>query len=314
MKLKKPPIIFLGILAVIAGLAVHFLFRIENFLKFRSIYAPCEKPIAYALGTFDAKFGLSKETFLSAIKEAEAVWEKPVGKELFVYTSSGNEKLKVNLVYDYRQQATGVLKNLGIVVKEDRTSYDQLKAKYDAFNKEYLGVKAEYDARLIPFTERRNAYDREVDYWNKQGGAPERDYKKLQEEKTALQAELAEIQKLEVKLNDYTNDINSLAVVLNRLAVSLNLNVENYNEVGASRGEEFTEGDYQENGAGRKINIYEFSSRDKLVRLLAHELGHALGLPHVEDPKAIMYELNTSMNEKLTSDDIKALKARCAIN
>ncbi|MCR4331047.1 MAG: matrixin family metalloprotease, partial [Patescibacteria group bacterium] len=275
------------------------------------LYAPCEKPITYTLGSFDDRFGLSREAFLSAIEEAEAVWEKPIGKELFTYEESG--KLKVNLIYDYRQQATNKLEGLGIVVKENRASYDELKAKYEALSREYTRAKADYDVRVASFTEKKDSYDQEVQYWNKKGGAPKKEYEQLQEEKTALQTELAEIQRLEVSLHEDVENINSLVVVLNRLVISLNLSVEKYNEIGASRGEEFTEGDYQESGGKQEINIYEFSNRDKLVRVLAHEFGHALGLQHVENPQAIMYRLNTSTNEKLTDDDLKELKARCAI-
>jgi len=108
-------------------------------------------------------------------------------------------------------------------------------------------------------------------------------------------------------------EINALAVVLNRLVVSLNLSVEKYNTVSVSRGESFQEGVYSTDGVNHEIDVYEFSNRESLVRVLAHELGHAIGLEHLEDPKAIMYKFNESGTEKLTEADLVALKIKCKI-
>src|SRR3989338_684572 len=76
--------------------------------------APCEKPIPYELGTFDPKFNISKDYFLTALKDAEAIWEKSITKDLFAYTPESPREgiLKINLIYDYRQQATDKLKSL----------------------------------------------------------------------------------------------------------------------------------------------------------------------------------------------------------
>src|SRR5436190_875481 len=80
--------------------------------EFEARYFPCRQPIAYSLGQFDTKFGISKTDFLSAVATAEAIWEKPIGKELFNYTPDG--ALKINLIYDARQDATTKLKSMGI--------------------------------------------------------------------------------------------------------------------------------------------------------------------------------------------------------
>jgi len=46
--------------------------------------------------------------------------------------------------------------------------------------------------------------------------------------------------------------------------------------------------------------------------VLAHEMGHALGLEHVADAQAIMYKINQGKRLSLTEDDIAALNAQCA--
>ena len=42
-------------------------------------------------------------------------------------------------------------------------------------------------------------------------------------------------------------------------------------------------------------------------------MGHATGLEHVDDKKAIKYRLNNGVNEKLATTDIVALKKLCWI-
>ncbi|MDO8561237.1 MAG: matrixin family metalloprotease [bacterium] len=306
------------IITLLALGALVYVFRapIEKNLErlvanLEATFIPCQKPIQYSLGTFDSRFGLSKQDFLGAVKEAEAIWEKPIGKELFSYSSDG--PLAVNLIYDYRQEATSKLRNLGLAVDESRASYDALDAKYTQVKSLLTKAQAEFDSKAAALKKRLDAYNREVEFWNTKGGAPKAEFARLEAERAGIDSDSAAAEALLGKVNGYVDEVNALVVVLNSMANALNIDVNKYNTIGASRGEEFTEGDYQSDESGQEINIYEFSSRAKLVRVLAHELGHALGLEHVAGKTSIMYKLNQSTSEKLSADDLAELKSRCGI-
>ena len=287
---------------------------VENFiveLGFKS--APCENPIPYTLDTFDTRFDISKSYFLDALEEAEKIWEKPLSQELFTYQEDGSkdDTLKINLIYDYRQEATSKLASLGIVVKDNEDSYNTLKIKFTELKAEFETAKKSYNAQVENYNEKQAAFEKEVKYWNDRGGAPKKEYEALEAEKTVLNREASKLQSLQMEINEMAAEINALVVVLNRLARSLNISVEKYNTIDASLGESFEEGIYQSDGNSAKINIYEFSNREKLVRILAHEFGHALELPHVNDSKAIMYEFNQGKSVTLAAIDLEMLKEKC---
>jgi len=274
--------------------------------------APCQKPLQYSLGSFDNKFGISQEDFLSDVEKAEAIWEKVLNKNLFQYHPEG--KLKLNLTYDYRQDATDKLKDLGLTIDNTKESYDQIKAEYQKLSAKYNSDNSALEALVAEFKARKQKYDTDVAYWNKRGGASKDTYESMTAERESLQALVDKINKTQDALNKEANNINAVIDTLNKIAKEINVGVQTYNKIGQSTGEEFSEGLYISDPTGTRIDIFQFNDRAQLVRLLTHELGHALGMEHINDPDSIMYRLNESKNLTTTAADIAELKSVCRIN
>lgn len=298
------------------ALIIGLIFFFENDIKLAQknlvkIISPCAKPLEYSLGDFDSRFGLSREDFLKTIEQAAEIWQEPVNKKLFNYDSGG--ALKINLIYDARQAATDKLKKLGLNIHNDKTSYEILKAKYSSFDKIYNQQKAELDGLIKYYEEQKANYEDEVKAANKRGGVNPEEYAILEQEKKDLNKLADSIKQKQAEANKAAGDINAIVSVINKLIRELNLSAGSYNNIGEKAAGEFQEGQYASDAAGDRIDIYQFDDREALIRVLAHELGHALGLEHVDNQQAIMYRLNESGNDRITADDITALKAICPI-
>ncbi len=70
------------------------------------------------------------------------------------------------------------------------------------------------------------------------------------------------------------------------------------------------EGIYISDENGRRIIIYFNISKNELVHTLAHEMGHALGIGHINSTTSIMYSRTTEILS-LSNDDLTALSTVC---
>ncbi len=303
------------VLIVLLGIAGYFgyTYRVQVQVALRQLAAkvrPCQSPITYSIGSVDPRFGISEKILVAHLKEAEMIWEKPSSKDLFEYTASGGDVV-VNLVYDDRQAATDKLRAAGIQIDRSKATYGALKARYDTLSAHLETAQAQHEQDVLAYKRHEATYNAKVESWNKRGGAPKQAYEQLQQEKAQLEQELRDVRAEEARLSADIDILNALATTLNQLIVQLNLNVRQYNQVGASQGE-FEDGRYVSAAGVRKIDIYEYSSHNVLVRVLAHEIGHALGLEHVADTEAIMYKINHGERLTLAPDDVAALNLLCS--
>lgn len=298
------------------ALGAGYVYHAEVLTAARQLYAlalPCTMPITYSLGSIDPRFGISSSSLLAALSASEAVWESELDRELFRYTESGGQVM-VHFMYDDRQATFDKLRSLGVVVTNTKASYDEAEAEYQRLRAAYEVKRQQFDAANEAFKRDVAAYEAEVKRVNARGGARGEEYARLQAQKAALDSQHASLLASEKALNAEVASLNGMVTTLNRLAARVNEGASAYNETAGGSHEEFEEAEYRSAAGEAAITVYEFDTRARLERVLAHELGHALGLDHVEGEASIMYRLNQSANQEATAEDIAELNRACRIS
>ena len=273
----------------------------------RQRQATCHAPILYRIGHVDTRFGLSESEVRAAVEQADRLWGNALGRKLFEHSYTA--KLTINFVFDTRQQTTHVQRRLLPRLQQTEAAHADVAQSYATWRRIYDDKLTAYEAVHMAQQERVQAYNAQVQQWNAQGGAPVQVQKTLAAERAQIEARQAQLAADRAELREIVETLNSLADRDKALAETYAKQVQSYNALyGESR--QFHKGEYN----GKDITIYQYHDTLDLTLVLAHELGHALGLAHVDDPKAVMHALLSDQDLEtliLTTADVRALKTAC---
>lgn len=292
--------LIITIYAVVIILSLSFFYEAE--VKF---FSPCGTPKTFEVERLDKGFNYSHIEIEKQSKIVAETWNKAAGHEVLKYEKGG--QIKVRFIYDERQRETirkniiaEKIRNQEKKLKADKTEITNLKNKYQTdlktINLEEVNLKNDYAK-----------FNEQIETVNNRGGATEQEAENFNLLRQSLDSREQVLNTKIVNLNSLKDTINNLVNLHNNKVESVNQVVKTYNSFS---GTDFEKGIYKSNGT---IEIYEFEDNNSLKRVLAHELGHALGLEHTNVTNSVMYYLDEMEGFSITPTDVVELKKACKI-
>ncbi|MFW6202470.1 MAG: hypothetical protein ACOC8B_07820, partial [Gemmatimonadota bacterium] len=246
---------------------------------------PCVESLRWRVGHIDPRFELSREELRESVETAIGVWETAAGRTFFEHDTV--DGWPIELVYDDRQALRSDRDSRRERLEARDAEIGRREREHAREVRELRRAREGYHRRVAGLREEVRLHNATVERWNERGGAPPAVRSRLDDRTATIEAERAELGRLADSLERRTATLEAEAEAIERAIDELNALAREYGE---SAPDTMRSGSFSETvvtRAGlrvrteRRLTIYQFGSRSELVRVLTHELGHALGLDHL---------------------------------
>jgi len=258
----------------------------------------CERGVTYTITSIDESYDLEEVELISIIDDAANIWEEEIGYPVFTHTNNDAD-VEVNLIFDERQESTLRERDAREALENKEDSIESIQESLKRDSREIDRIKSE-------FTALQRSYESEKQRLAGLRGNPEQ----YNTQVARVNSLVSQISSKQAQLNNLITSYNARVSDADKKVKDFNNTVGLYNNNYAGEGESFDKGDY---GSG-VLNLYQYEDRGDLVLLVAHELGHVLGIGHVENSRSIMHFSLEDQNSKritLTDEDKAALVSVC---
>jgi len=274
---------------------------------------------------------ISKPELRNILNEIEILFESQLGFDVFNYSNTGKPidilYIKPQLIEKRIVSKTKRLNRQKIQIEEIQKSLPSEQLRIEEYQKNLQ----KFASHIIERTDAVNAYVKNI---NKQRNYTSTQYKNAQlivkEKQERVKREIKNLRKERRVLRRMNDKYNRKVSKMNRLINSYNRLINDISRMNRSiqkvKGKTFGLKEirlktYFENGkkvkkrtvknSMTKIEIYGFEGISKLKAVLAHEIAHLVGIPHINVKNALMNPIlqkNQIQKLSLTKEDIRNFK------
>ena len=269
----------------------------------------CARVISLRVGDIDPQFNLDTAVIQRAIGRAAEEWNSRAGVTLFSISMTGD--VPVNFLFDGRQDELDQL-------KATEASIDSELARLKAEQAKRVAESESIDRHVKELEGERNRYEREVAVFNadvarieSEGAITPQVRAEMTRRRDALQALRGDLEASSSRITNEINEYNQRARETEQEGEALNEKITELKERFPPRL--IKEAEHRVGAFVNEINVYTYTDENELDYTLLHELGHAIGLPHSDQPSSIMSPVRQvgAAPSHLTPEDIAAARERC---
>jgi hypothetical protein len=243
-------------------------------------------PLRWRIGNVNPRFNLSEDKVRRLTEGVIRVWEEAAGQRLFVYDPKAG--FPVNLVFDHRQERELAAQRARARVNALSNSLEEAERAVATLRDSFLARREALSNATRTYNSRLADYNRRVGEWNRRGGASSEVINSLDAERNWLSRELSRLRAEEQSVDELRSEANAKVQEYNELLQRNQSAIAQYNQqFGKTTSVKLGEC-VRTTQSVKSVTVFCFRDERQLAFVLAHELGHAIGLLHVPGQNSIM--------------------------